>query len=577
MDILADYDDSDNEGGKPIRKVLQPPVVKPDSAATETITSLPIKSTGMEMAPAVLTKSAIQTIPVADISKKELSYNPKFEELFQPEAGPSNPFKSARQVAQKNTLAGYVEPAHVNAFHFEREIRCFDTLGYARNPTADGNNDFVGENKAEAKKNDGASLFDVKKTGGQKRKRVYNYDAGDVEGYTGPWANYVDQVLVSQPDEALQKEMDEIVKKRQKNSKKGMRKAMEEQGNVEETSTFHLKESTDYQGRSFLHVPTFTGVNLKEDYIPDRCYIPKKQIHTYKGHNKGVNHVKWFPKSAHLFLSCAMDCKVKLWEVYGKQNIVRTYSGHRMPVRDIAFDWDGHAFASGSFDRFIKLWDTETGQVKQRLTNGHPPVCLKFHPDEDKRYMLMGGMQNKKIVQWDVRSGDVVQEYDRHLGPVNTITFFDKNRRFVSTSDDKSLRIWEWEIPVDTKLIQNVGLQSIPSMTKSPTDKWIIGQSMDNRIVLFQLIDDKLRFARKKAFRGHNAAGYACQIDFSPDMSFVTSGDADGKIFIWDWRTHKVVARWKAHSQTCISVQWHPHEKSKMISASWDGDIKMWN
>ncbi|EYC18132.1 hypothetical protein Y032_0028g1694 [Ancylostoma ceylanicum] len=190
--------------------------------------------------------------------------------------------------------------------------------------------------------------------------------------------------------------------------------------------------------------------------------------------------------------------------------------------------------------------------------------------------MFLAGMQNKKIVQWDSRTGEIVQEYDRHLGPVNSITFFDKNRRFASTSDDKSIRIWEWEIPVDTKLIQNVGLHSIPTMNKSPNEKWVVGQSMDNRIVLFQLIDEKLRFAKKKAFRGHNSAGYACVTDFSPDMSFLISGDADGKLFIWDWRTHKIVARWKAHDNTCISARWHPHEKSKILTAGWDSVIKMW-
>lgn len=46
---------------------------------------------------------------------------------------------------------------------------------------------------------------------------------------------------------------------------------------------------------------------------------------------------------------------------------------------------------------------------------------------------------------------------------------------------------------------------------------------MDNRIVLFQLIDDKLRFAKKKAFKGHNVAGYACSVDFAPDMRFEIS------------------------------------------------------
>ncbi|CAD6194784.1 unnamed protein product [Caenorhabditis auriculariae] len=528
------------------------------------------------VAPDVQTKSAINQIAIVDPKTKEIKTNPTYDQLFQPESGPTNPFKSDRQKAQKNTLTGFVEPAHFNEFHFNKEIRSFDTLGYARNPTAEKGTEFIGD-KLKAEEEGGISLFEHKKTGGEKRKRVRNADAADIDGFTGPWAKYEDEKTVAKPDPELQKQMDEIVKKRQEKSRKFKKEQKDNEQMADESTTFHLRQAEDYQGRSFLHPPSFTGINLRADYVPERCYVPKKLVHTYRGHNKSVNCLQYFPKSAHLFLSCSMDTKIKLWEVYGKQSIVRTYAGHKLPVREVAFNNDGTEFLSASFDRYIKLWDTETGQVKQRFHTSHVPYCIKYHPDDDKNHMFLAGMQNKKIIQWDSRTNEIIQEYDRHLAPVNSITFFDKNRRFCSTSDDKSVRIWEWEIPVDTKLIQNVGLHSIPTMTKSPNDRWVVGQSMDNRIVLFQLIDDKLRFARKKAFRGHNAAGYACNIDFSPDMSFIISGDADGKLFIWDWRTHKVVAKWTAHESTCIAAHWHPHEKSKIITAGWDGVIKMWN
>ncbi|KAJ1350188.1 hypothetical protein KIN20_005920 [Parelaphostrongylus tenuis] len=448
----------------------------------------------LTVAPDVATKSILKQVAIVDPRTKELTTNPTYEQLFQPEAGPTNPFKSENQKAQKNVLTGFVEPAHINDFHFTRELRSFDTLGYARNPTADKSHEFIGDKEA-AIKSQGESLFDSKKTGGEKRKRLANFDPSDIEGYTGPWARYSDEQTIAKPDPELQKEMDEITRKLTVDVFK--RKQQQQNETAEETSVLHLKEAQDYQGRSFLVPPAFTGVNLRADAAPEKCFIPKKQIHVYKGHTKGVNCLQWFPKSAHLFLSCSMDTKVKLWEVYGKHQVVRTYSGHKLPVREVAFNNEGTEFLSASFDRYVKLWDTETGQVKQRFHTGHIPFC------------------NKKIVQWDSRSGEIVQEYDRHLGPVNSITFFDKNRRFASTSDDKSIRIWEWEIPVDTKLIQNVGLHSIPTMNKSPNEKWVVGQSMDNRIVLFQLIDEKLRFAKKKAFRGHNSAGYACVTDFS--------------------------------------------------------------
>ena len=72
-------------------------------------------------------------------------------------------------------------------------------------------------------------------------------------------------------------------------------------------------------------------------------------------------------------------------------------------------------------------------------------------------------------------------------------------------------------------------------------------------------------------------AGYACSVDFSPEMSYLISGDADGKLYIWDWKTTKLYSKFKAHDDVCISALWHPHETSKIATAGWDGVIKYWD
>jgi pre-mRNA-processing factor 17 len=206
-------------------------------------------------------------------------------------------------------LTGYVEPAHVNHFHFERAIRSYDILGYAENPSADAGNSYVGD-VAKAEETGGQSLFESVKTGGQKRKRVVNYDASDVDGYTGPWARYENEKTVAQPDPDLQKEMDEIVRKRKLKSRIGRKLAVEELHLTEESTKLHIKDDKDYLGRSFMEAPKSVGVNLRADHVPERCYPPTKQAHTYTSHTKPVTAIRWFPKSAHMFLSCSMDGKV---------------------------------------------------------------------------------------------------------------------------------------------------------------------------------------------------------------------------------------------------------------------------
>ena len=43
---------------------------------------------------------------------------------------------------------------------------------------------------------------------------------------------------------------------------------------------------------------------------------------------------------------------------------------------------------------------------------------------------------------------------------------------------------------------------------------------MDNQIVIYG-VENRVRFNRKKTFKGHMVAGYACQVNFSPDGRWV--------------------------------------------------------
>ncbi|XP_017776658.1 PREDICTED: pre-mRNA-processing factor 17 isoform X2 [Nicrophorus vespilloides] len=525
-------------------------------------------------APLVLPTGSEECIQHIDPTAKEIEHNPRYEELFAPALGPANPYKTRQMKSDRNILSGYVEPAHLSAFQFENQRRTFNSYGYALDPTV-GTSEETGdkvvgsaEMKDEAK---GKTVFESTKLRPlDKRKRSKNDNPGDIDGFLGPWGGFVDEQRVMKPSEEEAAEMEELVSKRHKKGKPV------EEKQIEEKTTLHIGDPVDYQGRSFLHAPHDVGVNLRTDTPPDKCFLPKTHIHTWSGHSKGIAAIRWFPKTAHLLLSASMDCRIKIWEVYNERRCIRTYFGHRQAVRDINFNNSGKHFLSAGYDRYIKLWDTETGHVISRFTSRKIPYCVKFNPDGNKQHLFVAGTSDKKIICWDTRSGDIVQEYDRHLGAVNSITFVDDNRRFVTTSDDKSLRVWEWDIPVDMKYIADPTMHSMPSVTPAPNGKWLACQSMDNKIVIFSALN-RFKMNRKKTFTGHMVAGYACSLDFSPDMSYLVSGDADGKCYVWDWKTTKLYKKWKAHDNVCISTLWHPHEPSKMVSAGWDGLIKYWD
>jgi len=218
----------------------------------------------------------------------------------------------------------------------------------------------------------------------------------------------------------------------------------------------------------------------------------------------------------------------------------------------------------------------ETGQVITTFSNKKTPYCIAVHPDPRQEHMVIGGYSNKKAVEWDTREGKIVQEYDEHLGAVNSVTFMDDGKRIVTTSDDKKIFVWEYGIPVVSKHIAQPSMHSVPAVTVHPSNKFWAGQSMDNKIIVYEAWG-KFKFQGRKQFRGHMNSGYAIQPGFSADGRYIMSGDCDGKLWFWDWKTMKNLRTIKAHDGVLIASIWHSTQPSRVITAGWDGLIKLWD
>ena len=53
----------------------------------------------------------------------------------------------------------------------------------------------------------------------------------------------------------------------------------------------------------------------------------------------------------------------KLTIALGNAASFLAFSGHSKAVRDISFNNTGTQFLSAGYDRYVKLWDTETGMA----------------------------------------------------------------------------------------------------------------------------------------------------------------------------------------------------------------------
>ncbi|XP_034914668.1 uncharacterized protein [Populus alba] len=573
MDLLQNYQ---NDG-----ELDQNPNSSPDSSPPRL---LPSKSAAPKVDDTMLALTVANQMLSKPIDPVQhvVAFNPTYDQMWAPVLGPAHPYaKDGIAQGMRNHKLGFVEDAAIDSFVFDEQYNTFHKYGYAADPSASAGNNYIGDLDV-LEKNNGISVYNIpqhkqkkrkieKKTeavedddDGMDKEEVENpaTDAWLMKNRKSPWAG---------KKEGLQTELTEEQKKyAEEHARKKEEKAGGEKGElVADKTTFHGKEERDYQGRSWIAPPKDAKASN------DHCYIPKRLVHTWSGHTKGVSAIRFFPKYGHLILSAGMDTKVKIWDVFNSGKCMRTYMGHSKAVRDISFCNDGSKFLTAGYDKNIKYWDTETGQVISSFSTGKIPYVVKLNPDDDKQNILLAGMSDKKIVQWDMNTGQITQEYDQHLGAVNTITFVDNNRRFVTSSDDKSLRVWEFGIPVVIKYISEPHMHSMPSISLHPSMNWLAAQSLDNQILIYST-RERFQLNKKKRFAGHIVAGYACQVNFSPDGRFVMSGDGEGKCWFWDWKSCKVFRTLKCHEGVCIGAEWHPLEQSKVATCGWDGLIKYW-
>src|SRR5687767_1828584 len=74
-------------------------------------------------------------------------------------------------------------------------------------------------------------------------------------------------------------------------------------------------------------------------------------------------------------------------------SLLRTLEGHQGAVNSVAFNAQGEMLASGSDDRTVKLWETQTGKLL-RTIEGHQGVIysVAFEPQGDT--LASGGHGN---------------------------------------------------------------------------------------------------------------------------------------------------------------------------------------
>lgn len=279
----------------------------------------------------------------------------------------------------------------------------------------------------------------------------------------------------------------------------------------------------------------------------------------------------------------------------------------RHPGKTIAVTYspDGKYLASGGWDRFIRIWNADTGAAVAAWEAHDPAVWALTYSTEGTQLLSSG--RDGKVALWDVAAQEEIQRFDGHTAGVYKFVWLQREGRLLTASFDKSVREWDVrtgrEVRKLTLEAEVHGLTVAPDgktfalatergavsiydrfnnlvriwdahstgidhLAYAPDGKTLASGGWDSKAILWNAADGG------KLHTLEHTAGVWPAV-FSPDGKLVATGSNNGRIALWNTATGEKVRDLEGHTQGVPLVAFRP-DGAVLASVAHDGTLRRW-
>jgi dynein assembly factor with WDR repeat domains 1 len=203
-----------------------------------------------------------------------------------------------------------------------------------------------------------------------------------------------------------------------------------------------------------------------------------------------------------------------------KYTLKNTLKCHELPLTNCAFNKNGSRFITGSYDRTCIIWDTQSGELLQKLI-GHSNVVysISFNlPYGDK---VATGSFDKTAKLWNVQNGNCLTTLNGHNMEIVCLQFDPMSQLLLTGSMDKTAKLWNLETEQEIFQLEHEG-EVISASFNMDGDKILTG-SFDKTAKIWDTYNGSLIADLDE----HTAEISACQFNYSGTQVITSSIDKD--------------------------------------------------